>query len=50
MDKVRELTNERIRDTDGECYISIEEKMKKLGTYLKKNCIDCEVFINGSKR
>lgn len=26
MDKVRELTNERIRDTDGECYISIEER------------------------
>ena len=26
------------------------KKMKKLGPYLKKNCIDCEVFINGSKR
>lgn len=26
MDEVRELTNERIRDTDGECYISIERK------------------------
>ena len=26
MDEVRELTNERIRDTDGECYISIEER------------------------
>lgn len=49
MDKVRELTNERIRDTDGECYISIE-KNEKLGPYLKKNCIDCEVIINDSKR
>lgn len=26
MDKVRDLKNERIRDTDGECYIRIEER------------------------
>lgn len=26
MDEVIELTNERISDTDGECYISIERK------------------------
>lgn len=26
------------------------EKNEKLGPYLKKNCIDCEVFINVSKR
>lgn len=26
MDEVRELTNERIRDSDGECYISIIER------------------------
>lgn len=26
MDKVRELTNERVRDTDGECYIRIIER------------------------
>nr|DAR48081.1 MAG TPA: hypothetical protein [Caudoviricetes sp.] len=26
MDKVKELTNERIRDTDGEYYIIIEER------------------------
>ena len=26
MDKVRALTNQRVRDTDGECYIRIEER------------------------
>ena len=26
MDEVRELTNERVRDTDGECYIRIIER------------------------
>lgn len=26
MDEVRELTNERFRDTDGECYIRIIER------------------------
>lgn len=40
MDEVRELRNERVRDTDGECYIRIE-KMK---------IDDSEVIINDSKR
>ena len=26
MDNVRDLTNQRVRDTDGECYIRIEER------------------------
>lgn len=30
MDEVRELTKERIRDTDGECYINIIEREEKM--------------------
>ena len=44
MDKVRELTNERIRDSDGECYINIIEREEKmnLGRYL---CESKEKFV-----
>lgn len=51
MDKVRELTNERIRDTDGECYITIEEReendMKKV--FITKSALEimCNVFLDG---
>lgn len=44
MDEVRELTNERIRDSDGECYISIIEREEKL-MILNANAMLCLALL-----